>query len=166
MRDALLPLLLLTAALSTGCTALATSPSWTGGGLVTSAPLREAEEDAKAARERDREAREPKEIAAKHILVMHVDSTSRPAQIKRTRDEARARAQECLLKLRGGADFDEMVREYSDEPGGAERAGDLGIFERGQMVKGFSDTAFGLKINEVSEVVETQFGFHIIKRTE
>src|SRR5436190_446872 len=97
---------------------------------------------------------------------MHAQPQSRPEAVTRTREEAKNRAQEALLKLRGGADFDQMVKEYSDEPGGPERGGDLGIFERNQMVKSFGDAAFGLKVNEVSEVVETPFGFHIIKRTE
>ena len=59
-----------------------------------------------------------------------------------------------------------MVKQYTDEPGGAERSGDLGTFERGTMVKPFADAAFGLKVGEVSEVVETKYGFHIIRRTE
>ena len=75
-------------------------------------------------------------------------------------------AQEALLKIRGGAAFEEVVKAYTDEPGGAERTGDLGVFDRTTMVKPFTDAAFALKIGEVSEIVETKFGFHIIKRTE
>jgi len=59
-----------------------------------------------------------------------------------------------------------MVKAYSDEPGAVERAGDLGVFDRSQMVKPFADMAFALKVGEVSEIVETVYGFHIIKRTE
>lgn len=150
----------------TGCGALATSPAWVGGGMEMVAPQRVAEEEARADRERERIARQPNEVGAKHILVMHVQSKSKPDTVTRTRDEAKARAQSVLVKVRGGADFDQMVREFSDEPGAGDRAGDLGVFDRGQMVKGFSDAAFSLKVGEVSEVVETPFGFHIIKRTE
>lgn len=150
----------------TGCTALATSPSWTGGGLVQTASTRQAAEEAKEAAERDERARQPKEIAAQHILVMHAASQSKPEGVTRTRDEAKALAQKCLLRIRGGETFEAVVKECTDEPGGAERAGDLGVFERAQMVKSFGDAAFGLRVNEVSEVVETPFGFHIIKRTE
>ncbi|AUX47257.1 peptidyl-prolyl cis-trans isomerase [Sorangium cellulosum] len=150
----------------TACGTLATSPSWVGGGLAVSAPVRAAEEDAALARERALLASQPKEIGARHILVMHDGSKSKPEGIRRTREEARARAQEALVKVRGGASFDQVVAEYSDEPGAAERGGDLGVFQRGTMVKSFSDIAFSLKIGEVSEVVETPFGFHIIKRTE
>jgi len=127
---------------------------------------REAKEEAEAAKERDTVSKQPNEIGAKHILVMHAQSQSKPEGVTRTRDEAKKRAQECLLKIRGGADFDQMVKEYTDEPGGAERNGDLGVFERSNMVKSFGDAAFALKLNEVSEVIETPFGFHIIKRTE
>lgn len=151
---------------STGCGALATSPSWVGGGLAVAAPLRAAEEDAALAREQEILAKQPREIGAKHLLVMHSGSKSKPEGVERTREQARARAQEALLKIRGGMSFEEAVAIYTDEPGGAERGGDLGVFDRGMMVKGFSDAAFALKIGEVSEVVETPFGFHIIKRTE
>jgi parvulin-like peptidyl-prolyl isomerase len=151
---------------STGCTTLATSPSWTGGGLVQTASTRQAAEEAREEAERAARARQPAEIGAKHILVMHAASQSKPEAVTRTRDEAKARAQQCLLRIRGGETFEAVVKECTDEPGGAERGGDLGVFERGQMVKTFGDAAFALRVNEVSEVVETPFGFHIIKRTE
>lgn len=107
----------------------------------------------------------PSEIGARHILVMHKNSQQKPEGITRTRDEARQRATECLLKLRGGAEFTDMVDEYTDEPNGAERGGDLGVFKREVMVKAFSDAAFRLQVGEVSELVETSYGWHIIKRT-
>jgi parvulin-like peptidyl-prolyl isomerase len=97
---------------------------------------------------------------------MHAQSKSKPDHVTRSRDQAKRRATECLAKIRAGADFDEMVKEYTDEPGGVERGGDLGVFERSQMVKGFADVAFSLKVGEVSDLVETVYGFHIIKRTE
>lgn len=154
------------ALLASGCTALASYPSWVGGGLATDVPLREAQEDANAERERAIIAKQPREVGAKHILIMHADSASRPDEVTRTRAEAYQRAQQVLTKIRGGASFDEMVKEFSDEPGAAQRVGDLGVFDRSQMVKPFSDAAFALKVGEVSEIVETKFGFHIIKRTE
>jgi peptidyl-prolyl cis-trans isomerase NIMA-interacting 1 len=158
------PLLLLVT--STACTTLSSGPSWVGGGLAVSAPLREAQEDAAHERERAIVSKQPNEIGARHILIMHDESKSRPESVTRTREEAKKRAQECLVKIRGGAGFDDMVKEYSDEPGGPERNGDLGVFDRNSMVKAFADAAFALKVGEVSEVIETPFGFHIIKRTE
>jgi hypothetical protein len=159
----LAPLLALSAL---GCGSLATSPSWVGGGLAVTAPERIAAEEAKEERERRIIASQPTQIGAKHILVMHDESQSKPPGLHRTRAEALARAREALLKIRGGASFEEMVKEYTDEPGGAERAGDLGVFDRATMVKPFANAAFALKVGEVSEIVETKFGFHIIKRTE
>jgi NIMA-interacting peptidyl-prolyl cis-trans isomerase 1 len=149
-----------------GCATLATSPSWAGGGMAASEPQREAEEEARLAAEATAIAKTPKEIGAKHILVMHEKSQRKPDTVTRTREDARKRAVECLMLIRGGADFDEMVKKYSDEPGATDRAGDLGVFERSGMVKAFGDAAFNLKVGEVSEIVETPFGFHIIKRTE
>jgi NIMA-interacting peptidyl-prolyl cis-trans isomerase 1 len=162
-RTAALALLGLSAS---ACGSLTSSPDWVGGGLAVEAPMRQASEDAAAKKERDRLAREPTEVGAKHILIMHVDSKSRPETVTRTKAEARKRAEDVLAKLRKGASFEELVKEYTDEPGGAERGGDLGVFDRSAMVKPFSDAAFALKVGEVSGIIETPFGYHIIKRTE
>jgi parvulin-like peptidyl-prolyl isomerase len=158
--------LALTALSASACTTLATSPSWVGGGLSIVAPERVAEAEAKEERERRIIASQPSQVGARHILVMHDESSSKPAGLVRSRDAARKRAQEALLKIRGGASFEEMVKLYTDEPGGAERSGDLGVFDRGTMVKPFADAAFALRVGEISEVVETKYGFHVIKRTE
>lgn len=105
-------------------------------------------------------------VGARHILVMHQGSQSRPPHVVRTRDEALARAREVLEKLKAGGDFAALVDTYSDEPGAAERGGDLGVFPRNAMVKPFSDAAFKLNVGELSDVVETRYGFHVIKRTK
>jgi peptidyl-prolyl cis-trans isomerase NIMA-interacting 1 len=166
---ALFALIALAAPLSifgTACTTLATSPEWVGGGLAVSAPVREAEEEERDKRERAIIAAQPSKVGAKHILVMHAGSRQKPDDVTRSREDAKKRAQEALLKIRGGADFDAVVVEYTDEPGGAERVGNLGTFDRAQMVKPFTDAAFALKVGEVSEIIETPYGFHVIKRTE
>lgn len=108
----------------------------------------------------------PTEIAASHLLVMHQGSRSAPATITRTREEAEARAEEARKRVLDGEDFGKIVAEYSDEPGAGAREGALGRFSRGMMVRPFSEAAFALDVGEVSEVVETVFGFHVIKRTE
>lgn len=157
------------AALSTGCTALATGPSWAGTSLAESSHQRFAAEDRILQAQAQEAARSPKSIGAKHILVMHVDSERKPEGVSRSRDQARARAQECLAKIRAGASFDVMVTECSDEPGAADRKegpGFLGVFGKDRMVPAFADAAFALDVGEISEVVETPFGFHIIERTE
>jgi len=136
-----------------------------GGTLADGAPERIALEEIAIKKETELILSEPKTIGAKHILVMHKDSERRPATVTRTKAEAKARAEEALAKVRAGADFDKIVIELSDEPGAAERGGDLGVFEKKVMVKAFSDTAFKLKIGEVSDLVETPFGYHVIKRT-
>jgi parvulin-like peptidyl-prolyl isomerase len=162
MKAHLLPIAL-SLALS-ACGALATSPSWVGGGMAVTGPLRLHAAEAQAEANRQQRAREPDTIAARHILVMYRDSKGKPPGLTRTRAEAQQRAQECLLKLRSGADFSETVRHYSDEPGAPERGGDLGSFRREVMVSSFSDAAFSLKVGETSEVIETPYGFHVIHR--
>lgn len=109
---------------------------------------------------------EPSHVRAQHMLVMHRDSKNAPPTVTRTKAEALERAEEALKKIKDGADVDEVFARYSDEPGAASRAGDLGTFSRRQMVRKFSDAAFRLKVGEVSGIVETEFGYHIIRRTE
>lgn len=156
----------LLAVLLSSCASVATSPAWTGGGLAEHLPAKAAQEDRAAEEERKRIASQPTEVGARHILVAYRKSERASESVTRTKDEARARATECLLKLREGAAFGDLAKEYSDEPGAGERGGDLGVFSRSQMVKPFAEAAFALKKGEVSELVETPFGFHIIQRTE
>lgn len=108
----------------------------------------------------------PRTIGARHVLVMYHGAAHAAATIGRTREEAFRRAQEALQRLRNGEDFATVVEEYTDEPGGAARGGTLGRFTRERMVKAFSEAAFVLEPGELSDIVETQYGFHIIQRTE
>lgn len=108
---------------------------------------------------------EPEMITASHILVAYQGATRAKPTVTRTRDQARELAEQLSVKAREpGADFARLARESSDAPTGIE--GGALSFRRQQMVKPFSDAAFALKPGEVSEVVETNFGFHIIKRGE
>jgi parvulin-like peptidyl-prolyl isomerase len=75
-------------------------------------------------------------------------------------------AQEVLQRAKAGEDVARLAVEYSDEPGAGTRGGSLGRFGKGQMVGPFETVAFKLKVGEISEIVETPFGFHIIQRTE
>lgn len=133
---------------------------------VTTATTTDTTPEVEVVAPRDGGVRRPREIAARHVLVMHRDAATAPEGVTRSRAEARARAEEVLRRLRGGEDFAALAGECSDEPGAAERGGSLGRFGRGRMVRDFEDAAFALEVGGISEVVETQFGFHVIQRTE
>jgi hypothetical protein len=115
---------------------------------------------------RDGGARRPREIAARHLLVMYAGSEHAPASITRTSAAARTRAEEALRRANAGEDFAALVREYSDEPGAGERGGSLGRFGRGRMVRAFEEAAFELEVDQISGIVETPFGYHVIQRTQ
>ena len=82
-----------------------------------------------------------------------------------SKKKARDAIEDVLKQVRGGADFAELARKHSSD-GSAQQGGDLGFFTKGSMVPAFSDAAFKLQPGQVSDVVETQFGFHIIKAAE
>lgn len=108
----------------------------------------------------------PTSIAAQHILIAYKGAKNAPKNVIRSKTDAKKRAEEVLARVQKGEDFSELVKTYSEDPGSADRMGSLGKFEREKMVKPFSDAAFALKVNEVSGVVETPFGFHLIKRNQ
>jgi parvulin-like peptidyl-prolyl cis-trans isomerase-like protein len=104
------------------------------------------------------------QIEASHILVSYQGATRAKPTVTRTRDEARTLATQLAARAHEpGTDFAQLAKEASDGPSGVE-GGALPRFGRQQMVKPFSDAAFALRPGEVSGVVETNFGFHIIKR--
>ena len=109
---------------------------------------------------------EPDRISVKHVLVRYDGAKNAPAAITRTREQACLRAEEALTKLKEGMSFADVVAAYSDESGAATREGSIGTVERADVAPPFADAAFELKMKEVSEVVETPFGFHVILRVE
>ena len=104
---------------------------------------------------------QPHEVHARHILI-RVPRDADDA----TKAKARARIDEVKQKVDAGGDFAALAKEYSEDPGSKERGGDLGFFPRGRMVGAFEDAAFSLQPGQVSDVVESPFGFNVIKVEE
>ena len=102
-------------------------------------------------------------ISSSHILLMYKGSTNSTA--KRSKDEARELIDDLEAQLADGGDFGELAREHSDCPS-SRQGGDLGAFRRGAMITEFEDAAFGLDVGQSSTVVETDYGYHLIQRTE
>ena len=111
-------------------------------------------------------AAEVTSVAAQHVLVAYKGAKGAPAGVSRSKADAKKRASEVVTKAKAGGDFSQLVKEYSDDPGTKDRLGSVGKFTRDKMVKPFADAAFALKVDEVSEPVETEFGFHVIKRNQ
>ncbi len=100
----------------------------------------------------------PEQVRARHILLKVAPDTSQELKA-----EVRKKAEEILAKARAGEDFAALATQYSEDPGSAQQGGDLGAFPRGRMVQPFEDAAFALAPGQISDVVESPFGFHIIK---
>ncbi len=103
---------------------------------------------------------------ASHILIAYKGARNAAPNVTRSKEQAKKRAENVLKKAQKGTDFGTLAGEYSEDPGSKSKGGDLGSFTRSAMVKPFSDAAFGLRAGELSGIVETEFGFHIIKRTQ
>jgi parvulin-like peptidyl-prolyl isomerase len=109
------------------------------------------------------EFEQPESAHVRHILLMTVDGETRMPLATNAVAAKRKQADELLKQIRGGADFAALAVKYSEDPGSKDSGGELPEFTRGQMVPEFEATAFGLTNNQVSEVITTQFGYHILK---
>ena len=102
------------------------------------------------------------QVQASHILLMYAGSmrSSNP----RTKEAATTLINDLKTQIAGGGDFAALAKEHSDCPSG-QSGGDLGVFGRGMMVPAFEESAFGMEVGQTSDIVETDFGYHLIQRT-
>jgi peptidyl-prolyl cis-trans isomerase C len=121
-----------------------------------------SEEDIKAYYESHKdEFKTPEMVKSRHILIK-----TDPSASDNDKKKAKEKAEEILKKIKAGEDFAKLASDVSDDAGSKPKGGELGFFPKGRMVKSFEDAAFSLKPGEVSGIVETQFGYHIIKVDE
>ena len=108
------------------------------------------------------------QVRARHILIRYKGSAVplKSGQKDLTKEEALAKAQDLKKQLAGGADFAELAKKESDDAGSGAQGGDLGSFGKGMMVPAFEQAAFALTENQISDPIETQFGYHIIQTQE
>ncbi len=99
----------------------------------------------------------PETVTAQHILIKVKDWND-----KKEVENAKKRIEKVLKEAKSGKDFSELAKKYSEGPS-KDRGGDLGTFKRGDMIKEFEDAAFSLKDGQISNIVKTAYGFHIIK---
>ncbi|HSY52119.1 MAG TPA: peptidylprolyl isomerase [Thermoanaerobaculia bacterium] len=126
-----------------------------GGITVTDAEVQKAYADG---------AKEYEQVKARHILIAPKGSpAAQPGKKELTDDEAKAKAEDLRKQIVAGASFEELAKKESDDAGSGAHGGDLGSFGHGQMVPEFEEAAFKAKVGEVTPVVKTQFGYHIIK---
>ncbi len=109
-----------------------------------------------------RDFAEEEQVCASHVLVkVKADESDEQGH---SEEDARLLAQQVLDKARAGADFGELAGDYSEDLGTVSSAGDLGCFGRGRMVPAFDAAVFALQSGEISDLVKTDFGFHVIKQ--
>ncbi len=99
----------------------------------------------------------PEQVRASHILLKTAGKKE---------DEVKAKAEQILKEVKAGGDFAALAKKYSEDEGSAKQGGDLDFFGKGRMDPAFEEAAFGLKPGEISDVVKSQYGFHIIKVTD
>ena len=104
---------------------------------------------------------EPEQVRASHILISVAQDATPEAK-----QAAKAEADGILKRVKAGEDFAALAKAHSKDPGSAQAGGDLNFFPKEQMVPEFSNAAWALKPGEISDVVQSQFGYHIIKLTE
>lgn len=130
--------------------------------------------------QRDAEFQQPERVTAAHILVAarptlitqrlqnekNLSGEALAVAVREEMERLRLRAQELRRKAARGADFAALARESSDDAGTRDRGGDLGAFPRQSHAPAFDDAAFSMKVGQISDVVQTDFGFHVIKKTK
>jgi len=109
----------------------------------------------------------PEIAKASHILIRYAGSARAPSEVTRTKEQAQKLAEEVVRKAKApGADFAALADQFTEDPSGKGRGGSLGAFPKGRMVPEFDKATFALGPGQVSDVVETSFGFHIIHREQ
>jgi parvulin-like peptidyl-prolyl isomerase len=137
--------------------------------LVANARIQEIDKSIKISDEDlkklyDANGKDYEQVKASHILIAYKGSPAAPKdKPELTEEQAKAKAEDLRKKILAGADFAETAKKESDDSGSGARGGDLGSFGHGQMVPEFEQAAFSAKDGEVTPVVRTQFGYHIIK---
>lgn len=104
---------------------------------------------------------QPERVRASHILISFPPNADEAAK-----KDARTKAAEVLKEVKAGKDFAALAKQHSTDPGSGPNGGDLGFFQKGQMVPPFEQAAFALKPGETSDLVESQFGIHIIRMVD
>jgi len=113
----------------------------------------------------DRLINEPNKVRAKHILILNAEGAKETLGILRSNDEAKEEIAKLLERAKDGEDFAELAMRYSEDQGSKDIGGEY-TFGRGRMVPEFEETTFNLNVGEISDVVETSYGYHIIKLEE
>ena len=140
--------------------------------LIANAQLKRIEEgieisDAELQKAYEANKSQYEQAKARHILIAFKGSpAAQPGKPELTEEQAKAKAEEIRKQLVAGASFEELAKKESDDTGSGARGGDLGSFGRGQMVGEFENAVFAAKEGEITPVVRTQFGYHVIKVDE
>jgi peptidyl-prolyl cis-trans isomerase C len=108
---------------------------------------------------------QPEMVRASHILLMTIDPKTKAELSKEVKEAKHKQMEDILKRVRSGEDFAKLAREYSEDPGSKDNGGEY-RFPRGQMVAEFEAAAFSLNTNQVSDIITTQYGYHIIKLSE